>query len=338
MPAAGKPPRGKRRVSLFEVLAAAFLDFVLADPWHWPHPVQAMGGIISGYAKVCIQLNPPPWMMRLLGILLAGLLIGGSGLFSAAVIDWVHRGLGDSLGKGLGSWLGGGLEVIWLASCFAGRSLRRAARDVLVPLAQNDLATARQRLAQYVGRDTDDLSRSEILRAVLETVSENATDGVLAPLFYALLGALLGLGSVPLAMAYKAASTLDSMVGYRRAPYTHLGWFSARLEDGLTWVPCRLMVLTIGVLSGRPRFVWRVCGRDAIADPSPNAGWSECAYAAALGVQVGGENVYKGEVIQKPKLGIAERPIEPVVIEQALNLTRYSFLLWLGIGILGLWL
>ncbi|MEM9163543.1 MAG: adenosylcobinamide-phosphate synthase CbiB [Cyanobacteria bacterium P01_F01_bin.4] len=311
------------------LLCAAFLDFVLADPWHWPHPVQAMGVVVSGYVKACIRLAPPPWMMRLLGILLAGLLIGGSGLLSAVVIEWVHRGLGV--------WLGSGLEVIWLASCFAGRSLRRAACDVLVPLAQDDLAMARQRLARYVGRDTAELSRSDILRAGLETVSENATDGVLAPLFYALLGALLGLGSVPLAMAYKAASTLDSMVGYRRAPYTHLGWFSARVEDGLTWLPCRLVVLTIGLLSGRPCFVWQVCGRDAIADPSPNAGWSECAYAVALGVQVGGENVYKGEVIQKPKLGIAERPIEPAVIEQALNLTRYSFLLWLGVGILGLW-
>ncbi|MEO0457794.1 MAG: adenosylcobinamide-phosphate synthase CbiB [Cyanobacteria bacterium P01_A01_bin.114] len=309
---------------------AAFLDFVLADPWHWPHPVQIMGAIISHYVKVCLSQDYPPLAMRLLGILLALFLMGASGLLSAALIGWAH--------EWLGIWVGMGLEVILLASCFAGRSLRRAAYDVLTPLTQHDLDTARQHLARYVGRDTHHLSQPEVLRAVMETVSENATDGALAPLFYALLGALLGLGSVPLAMAYKAASTLDSMVGYRREPYTHLGWFSARFEDALTWIPCRLVVVTIGLLSGRPQFVWQVCGRDAIADPSPNAGWSECAYAAALGVQVGGENTYQGKVTHKPTLGVAERPIEPAVIEQALNLTRSSFLLWLGIGLLGLWL
>lgn len=315
--------------------AAAGLDFMVGDPWGWPHPVQAMGWVISLYSRVALamrQARPfPPWMMKLLGIGLACLLIGGSG--------W------------LGWWLLSGLalispvlkhlvEVVLLASCFAGRSLRRAADDVLTPLDGGDAAEpnvpeARNRLAMYVGRDTQHLSAIDIRRAVLETVSENAIDGVLAPLFYALIGAFMGL-ALPLALAYKAASTLDSMVGYRTEPYKDLGWFSAKFEDGLTWLPCRLSVGMVALLSGSPGAVLRLCWRDARADPSPNAGWSECAYAAALGVQLGGPNTYKGQLKVKPLLAEDTRAITADVITQALRLTRWSFLLGLGLGILGL--
>ena len=139
-----------------------------------------------------------------------------------------------------------------------------------------------------------------------------------------------------MAIAYKAASTLDSMVGYREPPYTDLGWFSAKLEDVLTWFPCRCSVMTIALLSGRPWQVLQLCWRDANADPSPNAGWSECAYAAALGVQLGGPNTYRGKVTKKPFLGDANRPITSAVINQALSLTRRSFLIGLVVGMTGL--
>ena len=229
------------------------------------------------------------------------------------------------------------VESILLASCFAGKSLRNAAQDVLKPLTAGDLAQARSRLSHYVGRDTENLSEAEILRAVFETVTENSTDGVMAPLFYAIAGAFLPMvGSIPLTLAYKAASTLDSMVGYREEPYTNIGWFSAKLEDVLTWLPCRLTVFTLALLSGKAGYVWKICRRDAIADPSPNSGWSECAYAAALGVQVGGTNWYRGVAKHKPLLGEALYPIVPERIEQAMRLTRDCFLIWLGIGLAGL--
>jgi len=112
-----------------------------------------------------------------------------------------------------------------------------------------------------------------------------------------------------------------------------LGWASARLDDALTWLPCRLTVLTIALLSGRPRHVLKLCRRDAPQDPSPNAGWSECAYAAALDVQVGGQNTYRGKVTQKPFLADPVRPITPERVKQALALTRRVFLLWLGLAI-----
>jgi adenosylcobinamide-phosphate synthase len=248
--------------------------------------------------------------------------------------------------------VGLGVASVLLASCFAEQSLRRAAADVLHALATGDLVVTRQRLSQYVGRDTASMTEADILRAVLETVTENATDGVFAPLFYAVLGSVgdavwmhygpggqplggTGSGAVAFALAYKAASTLDSMVGYREPPYRDLGWFSARAEDHLTWLPCRGVVVTLALLSGRPRSVWRMCQRDAPQDPSPNSGWSECVYAAILGVQLGGDNWYQGRVKRKPRLGDAIRPITPGVIRQALTWTRSGFWLWL-VGAMGL--
>jgi adenosylcobinamide-phosphate synthase len=229
-------------------------------------------------------------------------------------------------------FLGVGIQSILLASCFASRSLNNAAMAVLQPLNRDDLSTARSILSNYVGRDTENLTAPEILRATLETVTENATDGVMAPLFYAICGALIpGVEPVTLAMAYKASSTLDSMIGYLHPPYTYLGWFSARLEDILTWLPCRLHVITLGLIAQKPLQVWQMCCRDAIKDPSPNSGWSECSYAAILGVQVGGINWYRGVAKHKPLLGDPVYPITSQSVYHALTLTRYSFLLWLGV-------
>jgi adenosylcobinamide-phosphate synthase len=306
------------------VAIAAGLDYLMGDPWNWLHPVQVMGWGIHTYRQWVLKSIQQPWLLRLAGLILALGIVGISG----AVGWWIVH-----LANQIHWLLALVLESILLASCFAGRSLRAAAGDVLQPLSQGDLDTARERLSRYVGRETAQLSEPEILRAILETVTENATDGVMAPLFYALLGLGLAIAPVSLALAYKASSTLDSMVGYRDPPYTDLGWFSARLDDVLTWLPCRLTVLTIALLSGKPLKIWRICQRDAPQDPSPNAGWSECAYAAALGVQVGGANIYRGKVKYKPLLGDSDRPITPSIIQQATHLTRYSFLIWLTLAL-----
>ncbi|MEP0868211.1 adenosylcobinamide-phosphate synthase CbiB [Trichocoleus desertorum AS-A10] len=315
-------------IALWVLAIAALIDYVIGDPWGWPHPVRVMGWAIARYQEIVFHYLKSATGQRLAGVFLGLGLVIGSGWVGWAIATgttWIHAGLGIAV------------QSILLASCFAGRSLRSAAEDVMQPLSSGDLAQARTRLSFYVGRDTENLSEPEVLRAILETVTENATDGVMAPLFYALLGAALpGVGVVPLAIAYKAASTLDSMVGYKEAPYTHLGWFSAQMEDRLTWLPCRLVVLTLALLSRKPGYVWRICRRDAIADASPNSGWSECAYAAVLGVQVGGTNWYRGVAKHKPLLGEPIHVITPEQIYQALQLTRISFLLWLGLGLLGL--
>lgn len=303
---------------------AALLDYVIGDPWNWLHPVQVMGWGIDRYTKFALKQWQTPVAQRLAGVGLAIMTLSLSGLAGWLIVQaaqWLHP------------WIGIAVSSVLLSSCFAGRSLRRAATDVLRPLETQDLATARAKLRLYVGRDTQDLSESEILRAVLETVTENAIDGVMAPLFWAIVGSLTPIGSVPFALTYKAASTLDSMVGYRTAPYTSIGWCSARLEDILTWLPCRLAVLSLISLCSRPGHVWKICHRDAPKDPSPNAGWSECAYAAILEVQLGGTNYYQGVAKPKPLLGDNNRPITPTIIQQATHLTRWNFLLWLAIGL-----
>lgn len=306
---------------------AAGLDYLVGDPWGFIHPVEVMGWIISRFTHFIISECQKKWQRRLAGIVFGSGLIFGSGLTGWLLIQGANR---------INWTLGTGVEIVLLASCFAGRSLRLAAEDVLKPLRRGEIELSRSKLSLYVGRDTQNLSEAEILRAILETVAENTTDGVTAPLFYAAIGALLpGIGSVPLALGYKAASTLDSTIGYRKEPYTDLGWFSAQLEDRLTLLPCRLTVLTIALLGKKPQSVLSLCRRDAAKDPSPNSGWSECAFAAVLRVQLGGTNVYGGVVKHKPLLGDPVYPIAPEIVEQALYLTRLCFLTWLGIALVG---
>lgn len=308
--------------SFLILLLAALEDYLIGDPWGWLHPVQVMGWLIEKYTKLAIKFTKVGWQRRLAGVILGLGLIVSSGF-----LGWII----PQIFYGINSWLGWTFATILLASCFAGKSLKVAVIDVLQPLQSHDLNIARSRLSLFVGRDTDNLSESEVLRALLETIAENTVDGVTAPLFYAILGTLFFNNAVFLALAYKAASTLDSMVGYRREPYTDLGWFSAKLEDRLTWFPCRLTVLTLSLFSGRPRQVLDICRRDGVKDPSPNSGWSEAVYAGILKVQLGGQNTYKGLIKEKPLLG---EPIELISwgkINQALTLTRYCFLSWLGI-------
>lgn len=304
------------------LILAASLDYFIGDPWNWVHPVQVMGWFISGLSKLALKYCHNSLTQRLAGIAITAILVIGSGVISWLIVRcaiWINPIVGILT------------ESVLLASCFAARSLRTAAQTVISPLEVGNIEEARSLLSNFVGRDTQNLTSEEIYRAVLETVTENATDGVMAPLFYAVVGAFVPvIGPSTFALAYKASSTLDSMIGYREVPYTYLGWFSARLEDFLTWLPCRLTVITLALLSRKPLDVIKICQRDAPKDSSPNSGWSECAYAATLGVQMGGTNWYRGVAKIKPLLGDAIHPITSNSIETALQLTRYSFLLWLG--------
>ena len=309
--------------STIVLLLAAIIDYLVGDPKKWLHPTVVMGWLIKKGTNLSLSWTDKKEYRRLIGILLNLLLVIGSGGVSWLVV---------AVAKHLDTVLGIAVETIILASCFAARSLRNAARDVLDH--KDSKSQMRLILGQYVGRDTEQLTQSDVWRALLETVAENTPDGVTAPLFYAFVGGLIpGLGVVPLAVAYKAASTLDSMIGYRREPYLYLGWFSARLEDHLTWLPCRLTVLTLALYSGRPGQILALCRRDAPKDPSPNSGWSECVYAAILNVQLGGNNTYQGVVKAKPLLGDRLEDISPSKIEQALQLMRVCFLIWLFVAV-----
>jgi adenosylcobinamide-phosphate synthase len=302
------------------LLLAAILDFLIGDPWDWLHPVQVIGWGISTLSKVALKICKQPIAQFLAGLALAIVIILGSATIVHGLIQ---------LAKMVHPLFSSAIETVILASCFAGRSLRDAAQSVLKPIAVGDWVTARSQLSRYVGRDTADLDRDEMLRAVLETVAENGVDGVMAPLFWAIVALFTPLSPAVLAIAFKATSTLDSMIGYKKPPYRYLGTASAIADDILTYIPCRLMVLTLGLISHRPIALWKHCAQDGSQDPSPNSGWSECAYAIALDVQLGGLNTYQGIPRPKPLLGIPKRPITPEVVRSALAINRWAFLSWL---------
>jgi adenosylcobinamide-phosphate synthase len=173
-------------------------------------------------------------------------------------------------------------------------------------LKKGDIVMARQRLSRIVGRDTAHLSEREIVRATVETVSENAVDGIISPLVYA------ALGGAPLALAFKAVSTLDSMIGYKNEKHLELGWLSARLDDVMNFIPARLCLILVPLASlvvpfGRAGASFKAGLRDGRNSPSPNSGFPEACFAGSLGVQLGGQCSYEGTLSSKPLIGDKDR-------------------------------
>jgi adenosylcobinamide-phosphate synthase len=187
-------------------------------------------------------------------------------------------------------------------SVLGARTLVAEAQAMYELLEAGDIAGARERVTHLVGRDPSCLGEAELSRAAVESIAENTSDAVVAPLFW---GALAG---VPGMLGYRAVNTLDAMVGHRTQRYGNFGWASARLDDLANLAPARLTAMVAALLSVRPRQVWREASRDAIAHPSPNAGWCEAAFAAALGLRLGGTNVYAGHVETRPWLGSGRSP------------------------------
>ncbi|MFZ0407002.1 MAG: adenosylcobinamide-phosphate synthase CbiB [Cyanobium sp.] len=338
------PPSASLQGWLLVVLACC-LDQLIGDPRGWLHPVVVMGAVISRlrrWAEAWAGDRPLP--LRLAGGLITLLLVGGS---SSA--GWAVEGLALA-------WplVGLPLLLLGLTSALAGRSLEQAVSAVLAAL-PNQLQ-ARQRLAWIVGREVDQLDQGEILRAAAETASENAVDGLFAPLFWMLVGAALW-GATPLtapslawwpqgaelprpgplalAWGFKAASTLDSMLGYRRGRLAWLGTAGARLDDLLTWLPCRLVALSLPLAAARPgrTLAWcRGALEQGASDPSPNAGVSQAAYALAAGVRLGGSNRYADGVRRKPILAADNPAADSVAVRRILGLSTRLEVLWLLIS------
>ena len=318
---------------LLLVALACVLDRLLGDPRWCLHPVVVMGWLITRLRCLAERwAGDSPWTLRLAGTVITALLVGGSalagwGVERLALVTPVRP-------------IAVAVLLIGLASALAGRSLAEAVRAVLVAEKAGDLPLARQRLSWIVGRDTDGLDGPEILRAAAETASENAVDGLFAPLFWMVVGAacwgasgLEGPGPLALAWGFKAASTLDSMLGYRSGRLRWLGTAGARLDDLLVWLPCRLAALSLPLVAGQgPRGCWRhwrLTRRDGAPDPSPNAGLSQAAYAHAAGVQLGGINHYGAQRRANPLLAAGQPLPTAGSVERMLELTRRLELLWL---------
>ncbi|EKN65727.1 cobalamin biosynthesis protein [Neobacillus bataviensis LMG 21833] len=305
---------------LIAILIAYIIDFFVGDPPNWPHPVRWIGNMIAFLEKRWNsgEFKKSKGVIMLLFILLF--------VFSIVLIVVL-------IGYQIHLIVGIVVESIVISTAIAQRSLKEAALEVYQPLKSGDLVEARKKLSYIVGRDTDDLDESEIARGAIETVAENTSDGVTAPLFWALIG------GAPLAMVYRAANTCDSMVGHMNERYKEFGWASAKWDDVMNWVPSRLtgIIMLIGKLPvGRDnRKAWSILFRDAKKHPSPNSGWGEAAVAAILGIQLGGKNYYKGMISNRAKMGEALSPIQPDHILKAngiLGRTVFLFLLFLWLG------
>jgi adenosylcobinamide-phosphate synthase len=198
----------------------------------------------------------------------------------------------------------------------AGRALGEAALDVASALGRDDLERARALMPALVGRDPSALDQKELARATVESVAENTVDAIVAPALWA------ALGGAPAVLAYRAVNTMDAMVGHHSGRYHHYGWASARLDDMAGWLPARATaVLVAAVRPAAAADVLRIVRRDAAAHPSPNAGVAEAAFAAALGLRLGGENRYRDRTEVRPNLGDG-RPAEPADIPCAVRLSR----------------
>lgn len=288
------------------VLGAFVIDLFLGDPRWFPHPVRLIGWSAIGLEWLLTRLFG---RNRFSGIVFTILIVGGS---YAAVwgLIWGANRLDHRLALGASTFL--------LYTCFAARDLDVEGSKVYKDLKRGDLGAARKSLSMIVGRETERLDEPEITRAAVETVAENTVDGVVSPLFFAILG------GAPLAMAFKASNTLDSMVGHRTERYLYFGWASARLDDVLNFIPARLARLLYPVAS----FIcglsvvncWRIVWRDGLKSPSPNAGISEAAVAGALGVRLGGVNYYQGTELFRPYLGDPTRPLERRDIRRAVHM------------------
>jgi adenosylcobinamide-phosphate synthase len=281
------------------LISAYLLDIILGDPQRFPHPVRLIGRFIVFLENLFWRANSSPLNQKISGILLALIVVGSTFMATTFLIYWA------GYFSQAASFI---LSIFMGYFTLATRDLHVETRRVLKALEAGNLARARQELSFLVGRDTAHLSEPEVIRALVETIAENLSDGVIAPLFY------LGLGGPPWAMTYKAINTLDSMVGYKKERFRHMGWASARLDDVANFIPARLsggLVVISAFLLGKP---WRdsleILRRDRRQHQSPNSAWPEAATAGALGVQLGGLNYYGGQPSPKPFIGNRKKDLD----------------------------
>jgi len=299
-------------------------DYIFGDPVYPWHPVRLMGRIIAAGDKLLRRENYHHTTLFLLGMLLSLSLITVVYAFSFALLFYLYK---------INVLLGAALEALFCYQIFAAKALQDESMKVYYALAQNDIEQARLYLSYIVGRDTVSLNEERIAKAAVETVAENLSDGVIAPMIYLLIG------GAPLGLAYKAINTLDSMIGYNNEKYAYFGKFAARLDDVANFLPARisalLMLLASFFCQLNVRQGWKVFRRDRYKHQSPNSAQTESVCAGALGVSLSGSNYYHGVLVTKPTIGDPLRPVvkEDIKLANKLMYTTSWLGLFLGMGI-----
>ena len=299
-------------ILLLPLLAGAMLDALIGDPAWLPHPVVGMGKLIGGAEKA---LNHSAQRM-LKGALTALFLIGATYALFWWLIPFCY---------GVNQWLGVSVSAIFIFYFLAGKTLIKEVRMVFQAVDES-LDKGRAQLSRIVGRDTTQLDAQEIRTAALETLAENLSDGVIAPLFwYMLLG-------IPGMAAYKMINTLDSMIGYKTDRYKDFGCWAAHIDDVANWIPARLTALLMVLIAGRPGLLGFVhkYGRQ---HASPNSGYPESALAGILNCRFGGTHTYFGQEFYKPYIGNNDRPLTTKDALKAIKINILSELLMLILAV-----
>ncbi len=310
--------------TIFATTAGFVLDSILGDPQNPYHPIRLIGIVIAGFIRLYEKLKPKNSKLQFIFGAVMSLLVVLLFYFGTKIlIDFTYH---------INIIVGVIVESIVCYFIIAAKSLYNESIQIHKLLSESDLAGARRRLSFIVGRDTENLSEEKVIKATVETVSENLSDGVIAPLLF------LFLGGAPLGMAYKAVNTLDSMVGYRNETYEYFGKFAARLDDFVNLIPARLSAMLIiwASLFCNKDFKGAIAvyRRDRYKHLSPNSAHTEAVCAGALGIQLGGTSTYKGKIIEKPTIGDNNRNADIKDIKDSSVLMYTAAIIALLLGLL----
>ena len=303
-------------LNLISIGIAIVVDFIIGDPYGFPHPVIYMGKFISTLEKYFRKKSKNDKELKKYGGFIFLILILTTYITTFVIVSIF------SFNKILYILVNSFL----LYTTVAAKCLKVESEKVYKALEDEDINKARLMLSYIVGRDTTTLEESEIVRAAVETVAENASDGVIAPLFYGIIG------GAPLAMMYKAINTMDSMLGYLTEKYKYIGYFPAKLDDIANFIPARItgiaMCISSPIVGGNIIRAVRVMIRDRKNHKSPNCAYPEGAAAGAMDIGLGGTNIYFGEVIEKPTIGDNIKPINRMHIKECNKLMIVSEILF----------
>lgn len=304
-----------------DILLGFILDTIIGDPYKLPHPIRWIGSFISILEKLCRKIAKSNTMLMILGAILVFIVVFVSGGITLLVLK-------------LASFNKYAYLIVSSVICYymlAGKSLKTESMKVYKAFENNDTEGARKAVSMIVGRDTQSLTKEGIIKAAVETVAENSSDGVVAPLIYMLIFGPVG------GVVYKAVNTMDSMIGYVEEKYFYIGKFAAKLDDVLNYIPARvsgiLVIISAFVLRYDYKNAFRIFKRDRRKHASPNSAQTESAMAGALGVQLAGDATYFGVVHKKPYIGDKKREIENEDIKRANDIMYTMTIICLVVGL-----
>ena len=304
-----------------DILLGFILDTIIGDPYKLPHPIRWIGSFISILEKLCRKIAKSNTMLMILGSILVFIVVFVSGGITLLVLK-------------LASFNKYAYTIVSSVICYymlAGKSLKTESMKVYKAFENKDTEGARKAVSMIVGRDTQSLTKEGIIKAAVETVAENSSDGVVAPLIYILIFGPVG------GVVYKAVNTMDSMIGYVEEKYFYIGKFAAKLDDVLNYIPARisgiLVIISAFILRYDYKNAFRIFKRDRRKHASPNSAQTESAMAGALGVQLAGDATYFGVVHKKPYIGDKKREIENEDIKRANDIMYTMTIICLVVGL-----